>query len=400
MISPNQDCRYMRKMSDTINRLAAMRARPIGHASTEAQARLAPLGDFGSNPGALNAWLHVPEKPSRKMPLVVVLHGCTQTAAAYDHGSGWSALADQHGFAVLYPEQQRSNNPNLCFNWFVPSDTRRGSGETASIQQMIETMIARHRIDAGRVFITGLSAGGAMASAMLATHPELFAGGAIIAGLPHGVANTIPEAFDRMRGHGIPSDQALQALLRDASNHQGPWPTVSVWQGTSDNTVAAANAQAIVAQWRAAHKLDARAPETDRIDGYPRGRWQDAKGRVLVEEVTVTGMGHGTPLSTGGKNGVGAAGPFMLDVGISSTRHIAAGWGILGGVGATVEKPIETKGPKSRAVVPASAQTNDKPRLLRVEPQQSKPKSAQHDEASAGVGKIITDALRAAGLMR
>ena len=96
------------------------------------------------------------------------------------------------------------------FNWFQPEDIRRGSGEALSIRQMIASVSAAWRIDPGRVFITGLSAGGAMASVMLATYPEVFAGGAIIAGLPYGSASTIPEAFDRMRGHGLPSERELQ----------------------------------------------------------------------------------------------------------------------------------------------------------------------------------------------
>ncbi|RVD47672.1 PHB depolymerase family esterase, partial [Mesorhizobium sp. M7A.F.Ca.ET.027.03.2.1] len=104
-------------------------------------------------------------------PLVVVLHGCTQNAAGYDRHSGWSQLADEGGFALLYPEQQRANNPNLCFNWFLPADTARDRGEVFSIRQMIETMVVAHGLDRKQIFVTGLSAGGAMAAAMIATYP-------------------------------------------------------------------------------------------------------------------------------------------------------------------------------------------------------------------------------------
>ena len=131
-------------------------------------------------------------------------------------------MADQHGFALLFPEQQRPNNPHLCFNWFLPNDIRRDSGEALSIRQMVEAMILAHGLDRLRVFVTGLSAGGAMASVMLSAYPDVFAGGAIIAGLPYGCAATIPEAFDRMRGHGFPTDAALQNLLRARLQPSGP----------------------------------------------------------------------------------------------------------------------------------------------------------------------------------
>ncbi|CCV05639.1 putative Feruloyl esterase [Mesorhizobium metallidurans STM 2683] len=165
--------------------------------------------------------------------LVVVLHGCTQNAAGYDHGSGWSQLAAEEGFAVLFPEQQRANNPNLCFNWFMPGEVKRDSGEAHSVRQMIEVAIVVHGLDRERIFITGLSAGGAMANVMLAAYPEVFGGGAIIAGLAYGSASTIPEAFDRMRGYSSPSKQELQRRLREASPHKGVWPKISIWQGSS-----------------------------------------------------------------------------------------------------------------------------------------------------------------------
>nr|WP_245268781.1 PHB depolymerase family esterase [Mesorhizobium sp. WSM2561] len=208
--------------------------------------RLSTLSDFGSNPGALQARFLC-----EGAPLVVVLHGCTQNAAGYDHNSGWSQLADEAGFALLYPEQQRANNPNLCFNWFLPADTARDRGEALSISQMAEAMVVAYGLDRKRVFVTGLSAGGAMASAMLATYPELFRGGGIIAGLPYGSVTSVPEAFDRMRGHGGPSEQELRRLVQRASSHKGPWPRLSIWQGSADHTVAPSNAEAIAAQWRA-----------------------------------------------------------------------------------------------------------------------------------------------------
>ena len=378
----------LRNISDTIARLAAMRGR-AEFSPQQDHDSLSNLAAFGSNPGALRARVHVPENLPRGAALVVVLHGCTQTAAGYDHGSGWSRLADEKGFAVLFPEQQRANNPNLCFNWFVPDEVSRDRGEVLSIRQMIEAMVTKHDLDRRRIFITGLSAGGAMAAAMLATYPEVFAGGAIIAGFAYGCASTIPEAFDRMRGHGGPSSPDLQRRLEKASSHKGPWPRISVWQGTADHTVAPSNADSIIAQWQRVHSVCATQKET--VDGQTRQVWFDADGNEVMEKYTVAGMGHGTPLQASGGDGLGRAGPFMLDVGISSTRHTARFWGLI----------------EPKALRPAKAETasgalepytpREKPRAFPID---HNPEPHNPGEATDGIAKVIEDALRAAGLMR
>ena len=279
----------MRSLADTIARLASFRGQQGAADYSSGPSRLQCLSDFGSNPGALKARTYIPESILESAPLVVVLHGCLQTAAAYDHGSGWSTLADQEGFALLYPEQQRTNNPNLCFNWFQPDDTRRGGGEALSIYQMIEQMISEHGIDRRRIYVTGLSAGGAMAGVMLATYPEVFAGGAIIAGLPFGSAQTIPEAFDRMRGHGGPSERELGALIRQATEHVGPWPTISIWHGSSDMTVAPSNARAIASQWRAVHNLKAAPTRIEAVGTHQRRIWADGRGLTLSRNILLKG---------------------------------------------------------------------------------------------------------------
>ena len=220
-------------------------------------ARLSDMTGFGANPGWLRARSYIPAHLSRGAPLVVVLHGCGQNAADYNHGAGWSVLADRHGFALLFPEQQRFNNPQLAFNWFAPEDSRRNTGEARSIREMVEALVMAHGIDRRRIFITGLSAGGAMTSVMLATYPDVFAGGAIIAGLPYGGAATMSQALGRMRGRVAQSEDELEVLVRNASAHDGPWPIISIWHGSADYTVHASNAQAILAQWRALHDVKA-----------------------------------------------------------------------------------------------------------------------------------------------
>ena len=378
----------MRGIAETIARLAAARTRTNavkGYDST----RLCPLQAFGTNPGALLAYVHVPTSLPKNAPLVVVLHGCTQSAAAYDRTSGWSELADEQGFVLLYPEQDRANNANGCFNWFEVGDTRRDSGEALSIRQMIAAVQERHAIDPGRIFVTGLSAGGAMAATMLATYPEVFAGGAIIAGLPHGVANGMIQAFDRMRAHGLPSDFKLQAALSDASSHKGPWPTVSVWHGSADSTVGVGNAEAVLAQWRGVHGLSKQPSAVEQIDGATHRSWRGANGRVLLEATIVPGMGHGTPIKTKGDDAYGVAAPYMLDVSISSTAQIARAWGISQSKARPRNEPHDAD--SEHEGLPGLVS----PRRLygrRIEPEPTC--------ASAGVGKVIEDALRAAGLMK
>src|SRR5262245_44278963 len=124
--------------------------RPLGPGAVRAgngPTRLREVFGFGSNPGNLRMFAYRPPTLAESPALVVVLHGCTQTAAGYDLGAGWSTLADRYGFVLLFAEQQQSNNPNRCFNWFQTGDIQRGKGEALSIRQMIERMASDTDID-------------------------------------------------------------------------------------------------------------------------------------------------------------------------------------------------------------------------------------------------------------
>lgn len=381
----------MRYLHDTISRLGAMR-RMVQASSPEAiTGRLEPLTGFGSNPGNLAAKCHLPDDLKANAPLVVVLHGCTQTADVYDHGSGWSTLADEHGFAVLYPEQRRSNNTNLCFNWYSAGDAKRGRGETLSIHQMIIAMISNHRLDPEKVFVTGLSAGGAMTSVMLAAYPEVFAGGSIIAGLPFGSANSVPAAFERMRGNGGGDEHQLTQLVVGASKHKGPWPTVSVWHGSSDRIVVPANGDAIVDQWRGIHGVGNAPARIERVAGHIRKVWTDAGGRDVIEQHEIRGMGHGVPIDTRGDEACGAAGAHMLQSDICSTSSIANFWGLTAGTAAS------SAGQRAELLEQSAPATD------RLPPERLPPKPVQQAHshvAPSPITKVIEDALRAAGLMR
>jgi poly(hydroxyalkanoate) depolymerase family esterase len=384
----------MRNLSDTIARLSSFRG--LGAVEQDVRkSRLKDMVDFGSNPGALRARVHVPADLPARAPLVVALHGCTQTGGAYDRGSGWSDLADVQKFAVLYPEQLRSNNMNRCFNWFVPDDIRREGGEALSIRQMVAKLIVDHDLDPNRVFVTGLSAGGAMTAVMLATYPDVFAGGAVVAGIPYGAATTMSSAFDRMRGNGAFTSEALGALVKAASDHDGPWPTLSVWHGDADQTVDHSNAALLIDQWRALHDLPPEPAFTETIDGQPRRVWNDAYGRSVVEDFRIAGMGHGTPLDPAMAAGGGTSGPYMLDVGIASTRHIAAFWGL-----ADASRSAKIVEPNAIKAATAAVEVLAKPviKAKALKPAPSTVKAAK--PVVDGVAKVIDDALRSAGLLR
>jgi poly(hydroxyalkanoate) depolymerase family esterase len=362
----------------------------------ESASPLVETTDFGANPGNLRMLSFIPEGLSQRIPLVVVLHGCTQTAAGYDVGAGWSALARRYGFALLVPEQKRANNPNACFNWFVPEDIHRDHGEAGSIRQMAEHLAQHHGVDRARIFVTGLSAGGAMAAVMLATYPDVFAGGAVIAGLPYGVATNVRQALKEMRQPTHQSGRDLGDLVRKASPHRGPWPKLSVWQGTADRTVHPGNADALIKQWLDLHGL-AEAPQTERkVDGFPHRVWTNSSGEPTVESYTITDMAHGTPLGVADNEPYGVAGPYLLEAGISSSHHIAAFCGLTGRVHQR-KNAVSKHVPKpEREVASAEAHAGT-----------TKPRSSAGARASQGargrgfdVNAVITKALTAAGLMK
>jgi poly(hydroxyalkanoate) depolymerase family esterase len=369
---------------------------------------------FGTNPGDLRMFSYVPPGLPASAALVVVLHGCGQTAAGYDVGTGWSTLAKHYGFALLMPEQQSANNAHGCFNWFNPEDTRRGHGEACSIRQMTARMVADHKIDKHRIFVTGLSAGGAMTSVMLATYPDVFAAGAIIAGLPYGIATNVREALSGMLRSPARSSQELGTLVRNASKHRAPWPKVSVWHGSADRTVNPANANEILKQWLDVHKLPSGPMSEGVVDGYPHQVWWNADGETVVESYTITDMAHGTPLGKAENDErYGKQGPFLIEAGISSSHHIANFFGLTAGIHQTEKaaKPASRKtaeSPSAKLIPlasPISAPAPNRTKVLRPLAAAKPPSnpSAKPNAKQAGgidVGAVITRALTAAGLMK
>jgi poly(hydroxyalkanoate) depolymerase family esterase len=354
-----------------------------GHLPEPGSSRLTEVHRFGSNPGRLRMFKYVPAQPERA--LVVVLHGCTQSAAIYDFGAGWSTLADRYGFVLLMPQQEPTNNPNKCFNWFLSSHIERDSGEAMSIRQMVETMIRDHGIDPNRVYVTGLSAGGAMTVVLLAAYPEMFAGGAVIAGLPYRTATNMNEAFESMFNARPRPAREWGDFVRAASRHHGPWPRISVWHGDADPLVKRENADHLCVQWANVHGLAEAPTLTETVDGYPRQVWRNQRGEDVIESYTIPRMAHGTPLATGNSDErCGTAGAFLLDVGISSSYHIAKFWGL-----ADRARAIErSKLPRPHAVAPRKIATVDS----------QAPRPGRHH--AVHIPAVIAKALRSAGLWK
>ena len=358
----------MAGLAETLAELAARsRALPVW----EPESELPVVDGFGVNAGALRMRLYLPTGLTAGAPLVTVLHGCGQSASGYAAGAGWIELADRYGFALLCPEQVRSNNANLCFSWFEPGDMMRDAGEAASIARMIRFALDEHPLDARRVFVTGLSAGGAMTAVMLATYPELFAAGAVVAGLPYRAASGVQQALAAMRHMPDLSADEWGNKVRAAAPPPPRWPRLSIWHGEADMTVAPAAGEALARQWCDVHGV----PYSSR-DGSDRAAhrsWRRTDGQVAVELHRIAGLAHGTPISTG-EDGCGSPGPWILDVGVSSSLEIARFWGIAGA-------RLNLRRDAGRGSGGRASSTGGSP-------------------PSMDVGGTITRALRGAGLLR
>ncbi|MEU8620466.1 PHB depolymerase family esterase [Streptomyces sp. NPDC048623] len=319
-----------------------MLALVLGFTATPAQAAsLTEVTGFGSNPGNLQMFRYVPDGLPAGRPMVVALHGCTQTAAGFDNETGWTKWADTWGFALLLPQQKSANNANSCFNWFEPGDFSRGQGEALSIKQMVDRMAADYATDASRVYVTGLSAGGAMTSVMAASYPDVFAGAAVVAGIPFDCARTMSAGLSCMSpGSDLTAQQWGDKVRAAYSTYSGAYPTMSVWHGTDDTTVKPMNMTELVEQWTNVHGTDATADVSDTVQGYPHKVYRDGSGRAVVESYSITGMAHGQPVDPGsGATQCGTAVQYIPDMNICASYRIGEFWGLAGGGGGTGSLP-------------------------------------------------------------
>lgn len=246
------------------------------------EARTAATGRFTAhNHGGLAYKLYVPASAKPGSPMLVMMHGCTQSPDDFAVGTGMNAAADAHGLVVAYPGQTSSANANKCWNWFRPGDQARG-GEPAQVGAMTQALVAEHGCDPSRVFVAGLSAGGAAAAVLGHAYPEVFAGIGVHSGLACGSAHDLPSALAAMRGGA--AGKGARAVR------------VITFHGDRDTTVAKANADAIVSAARSATtaRLEL-TTETGQSPGgraYTCARFSDTAGRVRIEQWTVAGAGH------------------------------------------------------------------------------------------------------------
>lgn len=257
--------------------------------------------------GTRNYQLWVPASyvPGTPAPLVVALHGCGQTPEEWAGLTRINALADAQNFLVLYPAQASSANPLGCWNWFLEANQRRDAGEPSLIKGMIDEVKQAYAVDASRVYVFGISAGGGMTSIMLACYADVFAAGAVASGPMYKAARTAAEAA--FVGNGSPHDpDETGRLAWVCSNSRTPQRTpVIVFQGDADSVVRPVHADQVIAQFAQTNDFGDDGADDDSVQATPTRTTQgsegglsytqkdiDAAGAVLLRQIVVHGLGH------------------------------------------------------------------------------------------------------------
>lgn len=247
---------------------------------------------FTCSAGSMDYKLFTPTGLSAaRAPLIVMLHGCTQSPDDFARGTRMNTVARQHGYVVAYPAQAQSKNASKCWNWFRSHDQRRGQGEPGVIAELTRDIVKRYGLDDRRVYVAGLSAGGAMAAVLGGTYPDVYAAIGVHSGLPFGVAHDLPSAFAAMKQGGRESARARSPALTD------PVPAI-VFHGDRDTTVDARNGAAVIAQSTGMEACQRELRTTVERGAVPNGRkytrtiFFDANGKVVAEQWVVHGAGH------------------------------------------------------------------------------------------------------------
>jgi len=290
--------------------------------SFQSSANFKTLTDIGSNPGELSFSYFQPKTTASA--IVVLLHGCVQNAQDLAEQSGFLALARQHNFILLLPQQSDRNNVKSCFNWFSDLDSTKDRGELLSIKNMIVTLKAQTNVS--KVYIAGLSAGGAMASAMLANYPTLFTSGAVIAGLPYPCANNLIKAISCMRMGSAQTASELADLTRKIDSQIEYWPKLIVITGTEDKVVNPKNSKDLALQWANLSTAKAESVKDLAVDHQIKS-WLNSNNELQVQLIEINDIGHGMSVNPLIKHG-GVEGDFLLKSSISSAISVVDFWGL------------------------------------------------------------------------
>ncbi len=298
---------------------------------TKAVNSMTTVSSFGTNPGGLNMYSYAPNDMPANAPLVMVLHGCSQSASSYATETEWNELADRFKFYVVHGEKPF----NACFTWYNSSNAARDAGESLSLKQMIDQMKTDFSIDDTQVYVTGLSAGGYMASVMMAAYPDVFAAGAVMAGGPSMCG---PEYTSSTCQYSDPdySGATWAALVTNAyPSFSGSYPRLMAVHGSTDGTVRPSQMTELMQQWTSVHGID-ETPEVD--EAYSASinhkEYHDSSGNNLVETYYITGMGHAISVDPGsGETQGGATATYSVDKDFYSSYYAAKFFGLTDGSG-------------------------------------------------------------------
>jgi poly(hydroxyalkanoate) depolymerase family esterase len=219
-----------------------------------------------------------------------MLHGGTQDADDFAVGTRMNALAEEHGFIVAYPNQSKAANPSMCWNWFSPEHQKRAAGEPSIIAGITSEIVAGYDVDPDRVFIAGLSAGGAMAAVMAATYPDLYAAVGVHSGLPYRSATDLPSAFAAMRGDA--GSRGRRSRKARGAADDSPRVRMIVFHGDADKIVHPSNAAGIAGRSRVGESVDHAETRLSVGQTYTRSVIRDQSGVAVVEEWLLHGSGH------------------------------------------------------------------------------------------------------------
>ena len=270
-----------------VGRKAPMPHAPVQPAQPAETVKPGPVGQFVSgshtdpSAGARDYKLYIPPASfSEPLPLVVMLHGCTQNPDDFAAGTGMNEAALKRGFYVLYPAQTQHANSSRCWNWFKHNHQKRGRGEPALLAGMTRDVMARYNIDPQRVYVAGLSAGGAMAAILGDAYPDLFAAVGVHSGLATGSATNVQTALSVMQTGAAPSARTTAS------------PPTSVFHGDQDTTVNPVNGEQVLAASAGVAKPETKRAKSPNGRDYTQRTYKDAGGKVVAEHWAVHGAGH------------------------------------------------------------------------------------------------------------